>query len=175
MPNMQGETVRLKSTTNKGEQNDDCKKNRHKMCAQSKVTQGINSGQNILPAIQFQHVQQISYAGVTKYHNNLLQIIKPNFNKFNAFGNNVGDNGGMHGPCMKARPVHQEQSHHSNGAHHMQQANHHLQANNKGIESMHASGCKTTKQMRFHAGMPNLQSETIEIESSTNKDDQNGG
>ena len=40
---------------------------------------------------------------------------------------------------------------------------------------MHASGCNTTKQIRFHAGMQNLQSETVEHESSTNKDGQNGG
>jgi hypothetical protein len=102
MPNLQGETIRIESSTNKDDQNDGYQHNKHEMCAQNKDTQGINSGKNILPAVKYQHVQQMSYESVTKKYNELLQVIQPIFKQCNAYANNVGDTSGMHGSCMEA-------------------------------------------------------------------------
>ena len=72
MPNLQSETIEIESSTNKDDQNDGYQPNKQEICAENKDTQGINRGQNILPAVRFQHVHQMSYEGVTKNYNELL-------------------------------------------------------------------------------------------------------
>ena len=57
MPNLQSETIEIESSTNKDDQNGGYKHNKYVMCARNTEEQGINSGQNILPAIKFKHVQ----------------------------------------------------------------------------------------------------------------------
>ena len=57
MPKLQGRTIRIESSTKEDDQNDGYRINKHEVCAQNKENQGINSGQNILPAIKSQHVR----------------------------------------------------------------------------------------------------------------------
>ena len=98
MPNLQGETIRIESSTNKDDQHDGYQHNKHEIWSQNKDTQGINSGQNILPAMKSQHVQLMSYEGVTQNYSKLLQVIQPKFKKIDANANATTT--GMHGSCI---------------------------------------------------------------------------